>query len=96
MTAAICGPPWSAGATLLHDYGHGGDGAAIPILLVPSLINRAYILDLSARRSFARWLSANGFRLFVDRRAPGAVERGFTLADYVTGGRQRRWRRCCR
>ena len=81
-------PPavWSAGTTLLHDYGHGGDGAAIPVLLVPSLINRAYILDLSARRSFARWLSANGFWPFVvDWRAPGAVERGFTLADYVTG-----------
>lgn len=78
-------PPvvWSSGTTVLYDYGGHGD-AAIPILLVPSLINRAYILDLSQRHSFARWLSANGFWPFVvDWQAPGDAERPFTITDYV-------------
>ena len=81
-------PPavWTAGTTSLYDYGHVGTGRApVPILLVPSLVNRAYILDLSSRRSFARWLSASGFWPFlVDWGAPGAAERPFTLTDYVT------------
>lgn len=80
-------PPavWTSGTTALYDYGHtGGDRPAVPVLLVPSLVNRAYILDLSARRSFARWLSASGFWPFlVDWRAPGPAERPFTLSDYV-------------
>lgn len=57
-----------------------------PLLLVPSLINRAYILDLAPRRSFARWLAGQGFDTFlVDWGWPGELERGFTLTDYVTG-----------
>jgi len=82
-------PPavWSAGTTALYDFGSGNAGQdAIPVLLVPSLINRAYILDLSARHSFARWLSANGFWPFlVDWRAPGTAERGYSLTDYIAG-----------
>ncbi|MEM9684526.1 MAG: alpha/beta hydrolase, partial [Pseudomonadota bacterium] len=39
---------WQAGTATLYDY--GGPTDAVPILLVPSLINRAYILDLSHRR----------------------------------------------
>lgn len=92
-------PPvvWSSGTTVLYDYGGlgpdkqiTGDGKraepAIPILLVPSLINRAYILDLSERHSFARWLASNGFWPFVvDWQAPGDAERHFTITDYVVG-----------
>ena len=80
-------PPavWTSGTTALYDFGRGAAGA-VPVLLVPSLINRAYILDLSSRRSFARWLAANGFWPFlVDWGAPGGVERTFTLTDYVAG-----------
>lgn len=81
-------PPavWTSGTTALYDYGHtGGVHPAVPVLLVPSLVNRAYILDLSARRSFARWLSDSGFWPFlVDWGAPGPAERPFTLSDYVT------------
>jgi poly[(R)-3-hydroxyalkanoate] polymerase subunit PhaC len=84
-------PPvvWAEGTTRLYDFGRsggGGKGGAMPVLLVPSLINRAYILDLSARHSFARWLSAAGFWPFlIDWGAPGPVERGFALTDYVVG-----------
>lgn len=81
-------PPavWASGTTSLRDFGHGGKGSgALPVLLVPSLINRAYILDLSSRRSFARWLSANGFWPFlVDWGAPADAERDFDLTEYVT------------
>jgi len=82
---AVDDPPvvWSGGTTRLYDFGHDGAGAT-PVLLVPSLINRAYILDLSARHSFARWLAAAGFWPFlVDWGAPGPAERGFTLTRYV-------------
>src|SRR3546814_5935604 len=39
-----------------------------PVLVVPSLINRAYVLDLTAERSLLRWLAAHGLRpLLLDR-----------------------------
>jgi polyhydroxyalkanoate synthase subunit PhaC len=77
-------PPvvWREGTTRLLDYAPGG----VPVLVVPSLINRAYILDLSAERSLLRHLARRGLRpLLVDWGEPGAVERGFTLTDYIAG-----------
>jgi polyhydroxyalkanoate synthase len=77
-------PPviWSDGATRLLDYGSAATAPAV--LLVPSLINRATILDLTPRRSLARYLAARGLRpLLVDWGAPGEVEAGFTLTDYI-------------
>ena len=88
-------PPtvWQAGTTRLLDYGACPEATAPdgpPILFVPSLINRAYILDLSPRISLLRWLAAEGFRpLLVDWDAPGAEERGFSLTDYVAGRLER-------
>ena len=80
-------PPvlWREGTTRLLDYGLGEGG--LPVLLVPSLVNRAYILDLAEGNSFARWLArARGLRpLVVDWGAPGAVERGYSLTDYIAG-----------
>ena len=75
-------PAWSEGTTCLRDY--GGDGP--PVLFVPSLINRAYILDLSRRRSLLRWLAKQGLNPWlVDWGAPGPQERDFTLDDYIAG-----------
>ena len=77
-------PPaiWRAGTTRLLDY--GGEGPVV--LAVPSLINRAYVLDLAPGRSLLRHLVGEGFRvLLLDWDAPGAEERGFTLDDYVAG-----------
>ncbi|MBL4719543.1 MAG: alpha/beta hydrolase, partial [Alphaproteobacteria bacterium] len=85
-------PPivWSEGSTRFLDYsgtGDGNGGAPAPgrcVLLVPSLINRGYILDLSQECSFARWLAAQGFRpVLVEWGAPGAEERDFDLASYI-------------
>ncbi len=79
-------PPtvWRQGTTRLLDYGGPEDG--LPVLMVPSLINKAYILDLSRERSLARHLAARGLRpLLVDWDRPGEQERRFTLSDYIAG-----------
>jgi polyhydroxyalkanoate synthase len=78
-------PPvvWQEGTTRLLDYGPAG---ASPVLVVPSLVNRAYILDLAQDKSLLRFLSGMGLRpLLVDWARPGEIERGFTLSDYVAG-----------
>lgn len=82
---AMTEPPvvWSHGATRLLDYRPAG-GA--PLLVVPSLINRPYVLDLLPESSLLRHLAKAGLRpLLVDWGRPGAEERGFDLTDYIAG-----------
>ena len=77
-------PPviWSEGSTRFLDY---GNVEAPCVLLTPSLINRGYILDLSAACSFARWLATEGFRpVLVEWGPPGALEADFGVTDYIT------------
>ena len=79
-------PPvlWQAGTTQVLAF--GGEAAGAPVLLVPSLINRAYILDLTAQRSFARYLRERGLRPYLlDWGAPGADECELGLDDYILG-----------
>lgn len=81
-------PPaiWSEGESRLLDY--GGDGPCI--LFVPSLINRAYVLDLAPGASFMRWLAENGAHpLLLDWGWPDAEARKFTLTDYIAGRLER-------
>ena len=76
---------WSEGTTRLLDYGRGEAGA-VPVLVVPSLINRSYILDLTPESSLLRWLAGKGMApLLVDWDAPGEAERRFSLTDYIAG-----------
>lgn len=76
---------WSEGTTRLFDYGAPG-AAGTPVLVVPSLVNRAYVLDLTPRRSLVRYLRSKGLRPFlVDWGAPGPAEKDFAIADYVAG-----------
>jgi polyhydroxyalkanoate synthase len=80
----VTDPPavWTEGSSALRDY--GGVGPAV--LFVPSLINKAYILDLSERHSLLRWLAGQGVNPWLlDWGHPGAAERGFTLDDYIAG-----------
>jgi polyhydroxyalkanoate synthase len=96
-------PPalWQEGSTRLLDYGAVAGGAAAggpPLLVVPSLINRAYVLDLTAEKSLLRWLAAQGLRpLLVDWGAPPAAPPGGSRracwAIAWAGCWQRRWRR---
>ena len=90
----LADPPclWTEGSSRLLDYGavDKRGRAAWPVLVVPSLINRAYVLDLMADRSLLRWLARQGLRpLLLDWGPPGPVEREFALEDYVAGRLER-------
>lgn len=78
---------WREGTTLLRDYRSGGNESAAPrLLVVPSLINRYYILDLEPEGSFLADLAARGYAPFVvDWDAPGGEEQGFDLTRYIAG-----------
>ncbi len=83
-------PPtvWSEGNTRLLDYGETHRTArkrgARAVLVVPSLINRWEVLDLTAEKSFLRALAAEGLRPYlVDWGTPDADERRFDLSAYV-------------
>ena len=81
-------PPaiWREGGSSLLDY--GGSGPAL--LVVPSLVNRGYVLDLMPGQSMLRWLAENGVRpLLLEWGWPGSVERSFTLTDYIAGRLER-------
>ena len=55
---------------------------ATPILMVPSLINRWYVLDLGPQRSLIEWLVAQGHEVFcIDWGTPGAEDRYLTWDD---------------
>jgi poly(3-hydroxyalkanoate) synthetase len=85
-------PPvvWTEGETRLLDYGAALPPGAPALLFVPSLVNRAYVLDLTEDRSLMRWLARQRLRPFlVDWGWPGAAERGFSLTDYVAGRLER-------
>lgn len=87
-TREMADPPaiWAEGGSRLLDF--GGEGPAV--LFVPSLVNRAYVLDLTPERSLMRWLPGQGFRtLLLDWGWPGEAERLFTLTDYVAGRLER-------
>ena len=93
--AAVRAPVvWRQGAVRLLDYGRGGAGPAV--LVVPSLINRYYVLDLLPEQSFLRHLAEAGLRPFViDWGEPGAAEREFTLTDYIAGPLDRAMAKVC-
>lgn len=84
----LADPPalWSEGSARLLDYG----GKGRPILFVPSLVNRAHVLDLDEGASLMRFLAAQGLRpLLLDWGWPGPVERRFTLTDHIAGRLER-------
>lgn len=93
----LADPPaiWTEGTTRLLDY--GGSGRLGAVLLIPSLVNRAYILDLAPKRSLARYLALQGHRVFlIDWDAPDKAERDFGLSDYIAGRLERALRACVR
>jgi len=79
---------WQEGNTRLLDYGLTDRAArrkgTRAVLVVPSLINRWEVLDLTAEKSLLRAMAASGLRPYlVDWGTPDAEERRFDLAAYV-------------
>jgi polyhydroxyalkanoate synthase len=57
-----------------------------PVLLVPSLINRHYVLDLLPDKSFAAWMRARGHDVYcIDWGTPGDEDRYLTFDEIVDG-----------
>ena len=64
------------GAKLYHFHGTGPRKAAVPVLLVPSLINRWYVLDLRPGASLVEALVGAGFDVWcLDWGTPEAEDR---------------------
>ena len=75
---------WREGTTRLLDYGCNDTDPVV--LVIPSLINRYYVVDLLPERSFLRHLASYGLRaLVIDWGVPGGEERRFDLDDYIAG-----------
>jgi polyhydroxyalkanoate synthase len=86
----LANPPavWSEGNTRLLDYGMVDRAArargARAVLVVPSLINRWEVLDLTAEKSLLRAMAAQGLRPYlVDWGTPDTNERRFDTTAYV-------------
>ena len=83
-------PPavWREGNTRLLDFGATNRGArkrgTRAVLVVPSLINRWEVLDLTEEKSLLRAMAAAGLRPYlVDWGTPNDEERGFDTTAYV-------------
>ena len=81
-------PLWERGPVQLQDFGAthpaGEDGK--PVLVIPSLVNRSYIMDLTAERSFLRYLASKGLRpLLLDWGTPGKAELSQSLDTCIDG-----------
>lgn len=84
-------PPviWREGSTRLLDYGAAAE-ATNPddpvVLVIPSLVNRYWVLDLDWDQSFLRSLAAQGLRpLVIDWDAPEGAETSYSFTDYIAG-----------
>ena len=87
---ALQDPPaiWSEGGSRLLDYAPGNDGPLV--LFVPSLVNRAYVLDLTEEHSLLRHLAGQGMRpLLLDWGWPGEEERRLDLTALIAGRLER-------
>lgn len=83
-------PPtiWAEGGSRILDYAVRQVGT--PVLFVPSLVNRATVLDLAPGHSMLRFLAGEGVRArLLDWGWPGELERGFSLTDYIAGRLER-------
>lgn len=72
------------GASRLYRYASAFADAP-PLLVIPSLINRAYILDFSPRQSFMRHLARHcGPAYLLDWAEPQEEATPLSIADYIT------------
>jgi polyhydroxyalkanoate synthase subunit PhaC len=58
-----------------------------PLMILPPWINKFYILDLQPKNSMVKWLTEQGFTVFmVSWKNPDASVDGITIEDYVDLG----------
>lgn len=79
-------PPiiWAMGAARLLDYSDNPLRDAPVVLIIPSLINKSYVLDLSHQMSFVRQMAKAGVRPFLlDWGDLSSYERNFSFEDYL-------------
>jgi len=73
---------WSENKWCLRRFAPAVQRHATPIVMVPSLINRWYVLDLGPERSLIEWLVAQGFTVYcIDWGTPTAEDRYLTWDD---------------
>ncbi|HSI17972.1 MAG TPA: alpha/beta hydrolase, partial [Sphingomonas sp.] len=71
------------GRARLRDYGVPGAGGR-PVILVPSLINPPFILDLAPDVSLVKWLARQGFHPFLlDWGCPLPADRDLDVSAHV-------------
>ncbi len=76
---------WRSGGTALLDHGaSGGSADDVPVLFVPSLVNRGWVLDLVPGEGMLSWLAVRGLHPYrIEWGPPGPDERSFDITDYV-------------
>lgn len=73
---------WQEGSARLLDFA----GSGLPVLVIPSLINRADVLDLLPGRSLLGHLAGAGLRpMLLDWGVPAGGELQMTIADHAHG-----------
>ncbi len=73
---------WQIGNAKLYAY---GEPHQPPVLLVPSLVNGAQIMDLLPDHSLAQWLAEQGIASYLlDWGSPGIWEQQFNLDGYLS------------
>lgn len=72
---------WEQGTTKIYDFGKHTDPI---VLVIPSLVNQAHILDVTKDRSLVQYLANQNLRpLLVDWSHPGETELSFFIDDYM-------------
>lgn len=76
---------WEEGKIrLLHYQAQSDNVHAVPLLIVFSLINRSYILDLKPGKSIVEKMVEAGFDVYlIDWGTPGPADQFLTLDDYI-------------
>jgi polyhydroxyalkanoate synthase subunit PhaC len=71
---------------LLHYHPVVEQRSPVPLLIVPSLINRYYLFDLAPGKSLVEYLVGRGIDVYMlDWGVPGPEDRSTTFDHYITG-----------